>query len=73
MLLRAGRLSEGSFSEAKDKVGREGKRGNRKMAFATLLSCGPYLHLFIRNLIVDAGLRPLILVGLCIPRIRKVQ
>lgn len=35
-------------------------------------SCGPYLHLFIRNLIVDAGLRPLILAGLCIPRIRKV-
>lgn len=70
MLLRAGRLSEGSFSKVKDQVGSKRIRRNGKTgAFAAFLSCGgPYLHLFIRNLIVDAGLRPLILAGLCIPR-----
>lgn len=68
MLLRAGRLSEGSFSEVKDQVDSKRIRRNGKMAFAAFLSRGPYLHLFIRNLIVDAGLGPLILAGLCIPR-----
>ena len=47
--------------------GREGELISG-LCFVPQSTKGPYLHLFIRNIIIDSGLRPLILAGSCISR-----
>lgn len=55
-------------------VVREREREGSEVAFAMFLGGpkGSYLRLFIRDIIIDTGLRPLILAGSCISRKYKV-
>lgn len=60
-------LNENDLSEAKEKRSSEGELISG-FCHVPRSPKGPYLHLFIRNIIIDSGLRPLILAGSCISR-----